>query len=68
MPPASFLQLLNEHMHANINFLLSGKGAMFVGTDTSSRFEKVIREDLSLSERDIKLLKAIADFLQVARE
>jgi len=64
IPPASYLALLNKHLTVNLNYLLSGKGSMFLSKDESFRYEQVIREDCNLSERDINLVKTVVDFLK----
>lgn len=64
VPPASYLALLNEHLQVNLNFLLSGKGSMFLSNDESLRYEHLIRDEFNLSERDIHLVKTIIDFLK----
>lgn len=64
VPPASYLALLNEHLHVNINHLLSGKGSLFLSLNESLTYEQLIRDEFNLCERDIELLKAILNFLK----
>jgi transcriptional regulator with XRE-family HTH domain len=64
VPPSSYLALLNENLHVNINYLLSGKGTMFLSFNKSLRYEQLIRDEYNFSERDIQLIKAIIDFLK----
>lgn len=62
-PPASYLKLLNDKLNVNINYLLSGKGSVFLSKNHECEYEKIVRQEYNLSERDIKLLKIITDFL-----
>jgi len=55
---------LNEHLQVNINFLLSGKGSRFLSNDESLLYEQLIRDEYNFSERDIRLVKAIIEFLK----
>lgn len=64
IPPASYLALLNEHLQVNLNYLLSGKGSMFLSSNKSLKYEQLIREEYNLSERDIELVKALIDFMK----
>jgi len=64
VPPASYLALLNEHLQVNLNYLLSGKGSMFLSNNESLRYEQLIRDEFNLSERDIQLVKVMIDFLK----
>jgi len=64
VPPASYLALLNEHLQINLNYLLSGKGSLFLSNDNSIGYEQLIRDEYNLSERDIQLIKAMIDFLK----
>jgi transcriptional regulator with XRE-family HTH domain len=64
IPPASYLALLNEHLQVNLNFLLSGKGSLFLSNDEALQYEQLIRNEFNLSERDIQIVKAMIDFLK----
>lgn len=64
VPSASYLALLNEHLQVNLNYLLSGKGSLFLSNDGSLRYEQLIRDEFNLSERDIRLIKNMIDFLK----
>jgi len=64
VPPASYLALLNEHLLVNINHLLSGKGSLFLSLNESLTYEQLIRDEYSLCERDIELIKVMIDFLK----
>jgi transcriptional regulator with XRE-family HTH domain len=63
VPPASYLALLNEHLQVNLNYLLSGKGSLFLANHDSLPYEQLMRDGYNLSERDMQLLKAIIDFM-----
>ena len=63
VPPASYLALLNEHLQVNLNYLLSGKGSLFLAKDGSLRYEKLIRDEYNLSNRDMQLIKVMIDFM-----
>lgn len=65
VPPASYLALLNEYLQVNINYLLSGKGSVFLSLNKSLQYEQLIRDEFNLSERDIQLLKIIINFLKL---
>jgi len=64
IPSASYLALLNEHLQVNLNYLLSGKGSLFLSNDESLSYEHLIRAEYNFSERDIELVKAIIDFMK----
>lgn len=64
VPPASYLALLNEHLQVNLNYLLSGKGSLFLSSNKALRYEHLIRDEFNLSERDILLVKTMLDFLK----
>jgi len=64
VPPATYLALLNKHLRVNLNFLLSGKGSLFLSNDKSLHYEHLIRDEHNLSERDMGLIKAVLDFLK----
>jgi len=64
VPSASYLALLNEHLQVNLNYLLSGKGSLFLSNNEALRYEQLIRDEYNLSERDIQLVKAMIDFLR----
>lgn len=63
IPPASYLALLNEHLQVNLNYLLSGKGSLFLPHNELLRYEQLIRDEYNLSERDIELVRTVIDFL-----
>jgi transcriptional regulator with XRE-family HTH domain len=63
VPSAVYLALLNEHLQVNLNYLLSGKGSLFLSNDGSLQYEQLIREEYNISERDMQLIKAMIDFL-----
>lgn len=64
IPSASYLGLLNEHLQVNINYLLSGKGTLFLSNDGHLQYEQLIRDEFNLTERDILLVKTMLDFLK----
>jgi len=64
LPSFTYLALLNEHLQVNINFLLSGKGSLFLSNDESLLYEQLIRDEYNFSECDIRLVKAIIEFLK----
>ena len=62
-PNAQFLSLLQEKCSVNLNWYLNGEGAAYIENQDSAPFEKILRYEYNLTEKDIALILNTIEFL-----
>ena len=57
-PSAKYLAKLYECLQVNINWLISGKGTMFLTENECPSYKQLIKDEFNLTDKEIEVVEA----------